>query len=141
MTAVSDIEHDHTEGLHDAPMTDPRGQTIDQGLIVRFMGACIDGCDLCQAALLAQFETDATATARVVELACIATQHMFDGLPENMTDPDCDTTAVPVAFRRITAAGLDGNTVRMYQLAESLTGEERREAVEAAARILVMIDI
>lgn len=141
MAAVSDIEHDHTDGLYGPPMTDPRGQPIDQHLILAFMGASIDGCETCTARLLPAFATEATAVARVVELACIATQHVFDGLPVTMADPDDENTAIPAPFRRLCAAGLEGNNIRMYQTAEAMTAADRCTAVDAAARILMMIEV
>jgi len=124
--------HDHQLGYL-AP--DPGGRQINGQLLGELAGACLDGCQPCQEALLSRLTGDAATTARLVELACIATSHVLGGIPASMTRQRAPGLASP-EFRRLAAAGADGNNDAMFALCAQMTPAQRREAAETAAEIL-----
>lgn len=131
MTAV-----DHRHEGFEIPDGDPLGRPVDHQLLSQFVGAASDGCTSCQDALLTLMTEDAATTARLVEIACVATQSALGGLPGSMTDPFAIGPEAP-EFRRIARAGLDGANTALFTACEQLTPPERRAAANTAADILI----
>jgi hypothetical protein len=100
-------QHDHAGFEIPATLAGPLGRPVDHDLLGRFVGAGFDGCTSCQDALLTLMVEDPDTTARLVELACVATHGALGGLPASMTDDDAPGLAAP-EFRRLARAGLDG---------------------------------
>lgn len=127
--------HHHAFEVPDG-FRDPGGRDIDNELLGQFTGAAFDGCPECQAVLLGRMAGDPAVTARLVELACVAINQAVGGLPPSLTDPGAVGLAAP-EFRRLAAAGTDGNNDAMFALAETMTRAERRAAMETAADLVV----
>ncbi|MFJ3699648.1 hypothetical protein ACIPW9_36950 [Streptomyces sp. NPDC090052] len=128
---MTDTTHDHTGFEIPADLEDPAGRPIDHKLLGELMGAALDGCTTCQDPLLSILVEDPTTTARLVELACIATHAALGGLPPSMTDPAVPGTSSQ-EFRRLAATGVDGANDRMFKVCEQMTSTERRAAANTA---------
>lgn len=128
--------HDHGGFEVPAGYADPAGRPVDHALLGQFVGAAFDGCTSCQDALLTLLTEDAPTTARLVELACVATHAALGGLPANMTTPGVPGLCSP-EFRTLAAAGADGNNAAMFAACEQMTAGQRREAANSAADIVV----
>lgn len=126
--------HSH-EGFPVAPETTPVGP-LDAELLSKFIAAGFDGCMMCQERLLSHLANDPATTGRLVELACVAVSGELGGLPASLTVPDAPGPA-SAEFRRLAAAGLDGEREAMFTAAETLTPAERASAVATAADLLV----
>jgi hypothetical protein len=126
--------HDHAFEVPDG-FRDPEGRDIDNQLLGQFAGAAFDGCQECQAVLMGRMAGDPAVTARLVELACVAINEAVGGLPPSLTDPGAVGLAAP-EFRRLAAAGAGGNNDAMFALAETMTCDERRAAMETAADLV-----
>lgn len=127
----------HTHGGFEIPAgADPLGRSIDSVLLSKFMGAAFDGCTSCQDTLLTTMTEDPATTARLVELACVATNEMFGGLPASMTDDSAPGLASP-EFRRLARAGLDGANASMWEQCVEMTPAERRAAADTAADLVI----
>jgi hypothetical protein len=132
MTAAG---HAHDFGIP-AGFADPLGRPVDSRLLGEFIGAAFDGCAGCQDALLTVITGDPATTARLVELACVATHDALGGLPASLTDETAPGMAGP-EFRALAHAGLDGENDAMFALCASMTVAQRRAAADTAADILV----
>jgi hypothetical protein len=119
-----------------AGYADPAGRVVDHELLGQFVGAAFDGCTSCQDALLTLMVEDAATTARLVELACVATQAMLGGLPASLTQDGASGLASP-EFRRLARAGLDGANDAMWRCCEQMTTSQRRAAANTAADTLI----
>lgn len=128
--------HDHPGFEPPADYTDPTGRPIDHALLGQFIGAAYDGCTSCQDALMTLLIQDSDTTARLVELACIATHTLFGGLPANMTNDDAPGPAAP-EFRRLARAGLDGGNPILFEDCARMTPKQRRAAANTAADLVV----
>lgn len=127
-------EHSHTGFEIPAGLGDPLGRPVDHELLGQFVGAAFDTCVSCQDALLTLMVEDPATTARLVELACVATHSLLGGLPASLTDEHAPGMAAP-EFRRLAHAGLDANDA-MFAACAQLTSIERRAAANTAADIL-----
>jgi hypothetical protein len=129
-------EHDHALPLSPDVLADPRGLPVDMAMLARLIGAAFEGCASCQDPLMTLLVPDAPSVARLVELACVATYSLFGFLPANMTDPDVPGRSGP-AFRKLAAAGADGENAALFELCEQMDPRARREATNDALEILV----
>jgi hypothetical protein len=129
-------EHQHAGFEMPAGYVDPEGRPVDHELLGRFVGAAFDGCASCQDAVLARMVQDAVTTARLVELACVATTAVLGGLPASLIRDDAPGLAGP-EFRRLARAGLDGANDELFRLCGEMTAAERRAAADSAADLLV----
>jgi hypothetical protein len=129
-------EHQHAGFELPAGYVDPEARPVDHELLGRLVGAAFDGCGPCQDALLDRMAQDPVTTARLVELACVATQGALGGLPASLTHDDVPGLAGP-EFRRLARAGLDGANAELFRACEQLTAAERRAAADSAADLLV----
>jgi hypothetical protein len=127
--------HTHDEFPVDLP--DSLGRPVDGRLLGQFISAAFDGCTSCQDALLTLLVEDAATTARLVELACVATQGILGGLPASMTD-EGEGLSSP-EFCRLARAGVDGGNDVMWRACGRMTIVERRAAANTAADTLVGI--
>lgn len=127
--------HDHAFEVPDGFRPPDGRRDIDHELLGQFTGAAFDGCQECQAVLLGRMAGDPAVTARLVELACVAINEAVGGLPPSLTAPGPGLAAAE--FRRLAAAGADGNNDAMFALAETMTRAERRAAMETAADLVV----
>lgn len=128
-------QHNHDFPVPDG-FEDPGGRPVDMKLLAAFVGAAFDGCPTCQDAELTKLIQDPVTTARLVELACVATQAAVGGLPRNLTDRRAPGLTSQ-AFRTLARAGLDGRNDAMFTACEGLSIPRRREAANDAADILV----
>jgi hypothetical protein len=131
-----DTDHDHAGFETPDTFTDPMSRPVDYDLLGRFVGAAFDGCTACQGPLLTSIVQDAATTARLVELACVATQDVLGGLPPGMIDGDAPGLE-SAEFRRLARTGLDGANDSMFKACDQMTFDERRAAVDTAADILI----
>jgi hypothetical protein len=129
-------QHDHAGFEIPATFGDPLGRPVDHALLGRFVGAAFDGCVSCQDPLLTLMVEDPATTARLVELACVATDAVLGGLPAGLTDQHAPGLAA-LEFRRLARAGLDGANDAMFTACADMTTTERRAAANTAADILV----
>jgi hypothetical protein len=129
-------EHQHAGFEMPAGYIDPEARPVDHELLGRFVGAAFDGCAPSQDALLARMAQDPVTTARLVELACVATLGALGGLPASLTQDDVPGLAGP-EFRRLARAGLDGANAELFRACEQMTAAERRAAADSAADLLV----
>ena len=129
-------DHQHAGFEIPTDYTDPAGRTINHDLLGQFIGAAYDRCTSCQDAHLTLMVEDAATTARLVELACVATASAFGGLPASMTDDAAPGPSSP-EFRRLARAGLDGNNDTMFAECAAMTITQRRAAANTAAGTLV----
>jgi hypothetical protein len=129
-------EHDHAGFEFPPGYADPLGRPVDYELLGRFVGAAFDGCAPCQDALLARMVQDAVTTARLVELACVATQGALGGLPAGLTQDGVPGLAGP-ELRRLARAGLDGANDELFRVCEEMTAAQRRAAADSAADLLI----
>lgn len=127
-------QHDHAG--FEITFGDPLGRPVDRALLGRFVGAAFDSCVSCQDAQLTLMIEDPATTARLVELACVATDSLLGGLPAGMTDEHAPGLAAP-EFRRLARAGLDGANDAMFTACADMTSTERRAAANTAADILI----
>lgn len=81
-------DHEHDGFAIPLDYVDPAGRAVDHRLLGEALSAAFDGCDSCQEALLTLVAEDSSTTARLVELACIATHESLGGLPATMTEGD-----------------------------------------------------
>lgn len=119
-----------------ADTADPLGRPVDHTLLGELVGCAMDGCTTCQDPLLTLLVEDAATTARLVELACIATHSAFGGLPASMTDDGVPGPS-SAEFRRLARAGLDGANDAMFATCERMPPTERRSAANTALDTLV----
>lgn len=75
---------------------------------------------------------DPVATARLIQLACVAAQKEFGFLPPNLIDPDLPGWSGP-EFRRAASAGIGGNHVSLYTTVAQMTVSQRAAAANDAA--------
>lgn len=129
------VTDDHAHELFD-PGPDPNGRPVNGELLGQFLGAGFDNCTSCQDPLLTLMADDAPTIARLVEVACMAAHSTLGGLPASMTDPDVPGIST-LEFRRLAAAGLDGNSDAMFELCAQMTPTERRAAANTAADTLI----
>lgn len=113
---------------HDDPQAFP-GRPADTGLILSFLDACIDHDQPGQAEHAAAISADAWTTARLAEMAAVATQEQLGGLPDSLTDG-----GTPLAV--LLGAGLDGQRAVMWDRAAEMPATDRRAAVEQAGDLL-----
>lgn len=140
MTAPSQpTSHQHDDLAPPAGFHDPAGRPVDHHLLGQLMGAAFDGCVTCQDPLLTLLCEDSVSTARLVELACVATQMMFGGLPPNMVDES--VPGMPSReFRRLASLGADSDDeahTAMFDACTAMTTTERRSAANTAVDLLV----
>ncbi|WP_427896715.1 hypothetical protein ACQHIV_42275 (plasmid) [Kribbella sp. GL6] len=133
---MSTGSNDHNHGAGFQALADPLGRPVDGLLMSEFIGSAFDGCTACQDAQLTLLIEDPATSARVVELACVAVQGKFGGLPDGMTDPAAAGPAAP-EFRQLARAGLDARNDAMFQECARMTTTQRRAAVNTAADVLV----
>jgi hypothetical protein len=127
-------DHNHGRGFdHDTRMYGTA--MVDGGLLANLMGAAVDGCATCQGQLITLLTQDAATTTRVVELACVAIQETFGGLPPNVLDEDPSGMTAP-EFQLLARTGLDGENEAMWQECTRMTPEQRRNAANTALDLL-----
>jgi len=124
----------HSHGGFEVPV-DSVDRPVNRELLGQFVGAAFDSCTSCQDALLTLLVEDPVTTARLVELACVATQMEFGGLPGSLTDEHRPGPASP-EFRRLAREGLNGITT-MFTLCEQMSPAQRRAAANTGADILL----
>lgn len=131
-------QSDHQHADFEIPDTaaDPAGRPVDHDLLGRLVGAAFDGCTSCQDAHLTLAVEDAATTARLVELACVATQAAFGGLPASMTNDTAPGPSSP-EFRRLARAGLDGANDAMWTACAAMNPTQRRAAANTALDTLI----
>lgn len=129
---------DHTHPGFEIPddLGDPLERPVDHTLLGQFVGAAYDGCPSCQDALLTLVIDDTATTARIVELACVATHSALGGLPASLTEDNTPGPATP-EFRRLARAGLDGANTAMFDQCAQMSPTQRRNAANTAADILI----
>lgn len=127
-------EHDHALGMEET--ADQLGRPVDIRLLNDFMGAAFDGCRPCQETKMPLIAADPVTCARLVEVACVAVNARFGGLPASLTDQDAYGQASP-QFRTLAASGIGGENEAMFALCASMSPDDRRAAAESAADIVV----
>lgn len=115
--------------------TDPQGRGVNTALLGQLLGAAVDGCTTCQAVLLTLLVEDAASTARLIELACVATHSLLGGLPASLTDPAADGPTSP-EFRELAAAGLNEQNTALFDRCAQMSTTQRHAAATTAADIL-----
>ncbi|MFE3206508.1 hypothetical protein [Embleya sp. NPDC059237] len=131
-TDTAGPENDHAHGgFGMPPENDAGGRPVDHVLLGSLVGAAMDGCVSCQDPLLTLLVEDPVTTSRVIELACIATQRAFGGLPASMTEDDVPGLSHP-AFRRAARAGLDGANDALFATVGAMSPGDRRGAANTA---------
>jgi hypothetical protein len=132
MTTPPTDEHEHEP--FDA-IDDPDGRPVDGALLGRFIGVAYDGCVTCQDPLLTLLVEDAATTARLVEVACVTTGEILGGLPSSMLPGGPGPASEP--FRRLAAAGTDGNREALFTATAAMSTGERRAAANTAADTII----
>lgn len=125
------------DGFDIADFTDPDGRPVDHKLLGDLVAAAYDGCTTCQDPLLTFMVEDPATSARTVELACVAIQGMFGGLPQSMTDEHAPGSTSSPEFRQLARAALDGENDAMFRECERMTPVQRRAAVNTAMDTLI----
>jgi hypothetical protein len=128
--------HRHEDFEIPTDFADPGGRPVDHALLGQLVGTAFDGCTTCQDPLLTLLVEDPATTARLVELACVATHSVLGGLPASMTDDDVPGQTAP-EFRRLARAGLDGANDTMFVACGELPTAGRRAAANTALDILI----
>ena len=129
-------DHRHVEIEIPDDYVDPAGRPVDHCLLGEFVGAVFDDCGSCGEALLALLVEDPVTTARLVELACIATRDLIGGVPENLTDTHT-TSPIAAEFRSLAYTGLDGGNAAMFEECARMNPSQRRAAASSAAELLI----
>ncbi|MGI5223250.1 hypothetical protein [Nocardia sp. CA-290969] len=115
---------------------DPERRHIDHTVIAECLGAGLDGCPVCGQQALEALITNAAATARLVEIACVAIGEMFGGIPAYLYDDNVGGPA-SATFRRLARLGVDGKIDQMFSTVEDMTLDERRQAADTAMDITI----
>lgn len=130
----SEQTHRHGDGLdHDAQTV--AGRPVDSGLLAETMGAAIDGCTSCQDVHLTLLTQDSISCTRLVEVACMAIQDVFGGLPATLLD-DAAPGETSSEFRLLARTGVDGKQADMWKACDEMSPERRRAAVNDALDLL-----
>lgn len=129
---MTTTEHEHAFGVTE----DPQRPEIDVKLLDQLVGAAFDGCTSCQDPLLTLLVQDPAATARLVELACVAVANILGGLPGEMTTPGHPGLSSD-AFRRLAALGADGGNDALFAECARMSEADRRAAANTALNTLV----
>lgn len=127
--------HDHRPPPDLRVGPDPLGRPVNEDLIDQLLGALIDACPDCQRHALDQAQADPATTARIVELACVAVDRTFGGLPRNLTDDSALGLAHP-AFRAMARAGIDHGPHALVAEAHHHPEPDRRGALTTALDLL-----
>jgi len=127
-------DHSHLLFQLDVP-EDSRGFPIDYRLLSRLINAAFDMCQACQDDLVTRISLDGPSTAGLVELACVAVNEVWGGLPPDFTQDDRESMASP-EFRRLARTGSDGHNDAMFAECGKMTPTERKAAIESSAAIL-----
>jgi len=126
--------HTHVPGLPPSVLETPVCP-VDVALLGSLVGATVDRCYPCQTVFMGDLLADPGSTARLVELACIAIDRVFGGLPSSALY-DAEPGPASLEFRRLARAGLyDG--IAVYRECALMTRAERREAAYTALDSLV----
>lgn len=127
--------HDHRPPPDLRAGPDPLGRPVDDDLVDQLLGAMIDACSDCQRDGLDRAQDDPLTTARIVELACIAVDQTFGGLPRTLTDATAPGPAHP-AFRAMARAGADHGPQALVAEAHHHPEPDRRGALATALDLL-----
>lgn len=127
-------DHSHMQFQLDVPQ-DSRALPIDYRLLSRLINAAFDMCQACQDDLVRHISLDGPTTARLVELACVAVNEVWGGLPPDFTKDDTESMASP-EFRKLARVGSNGHNDAMYAECGKMTPAERKTAIESSAAIL-----
>lgn len=130
--------HEHGLDIPNDDIPHPTGREFNYPLISDLVGAALDGCTSCQDPLLTLLLEDSDSVARLVELACVATQETIGGLTPSMYDQSAPGLSSR-EFRRLANAGAGGQNEAMFALAATMNTEERRAAVNTALDTLAGI--
>jgi hypothetical protein len=114
----------------------------DDAVLDQLFYATLDECPQCRAALLDRVASDARATHKLVDWACLIASEMYCGLPAELTEEDAagDTRLRPSAtFRRLAMK------YRMQQRTTSAMYHTRqppqcREAADTAVTLVAGLD-
>lgn len=127
-------DHSHILFQLDVP-EESQGFPIDYHLLSRLVNAAFDMCRACQDDFVTRISLDGPSTARLVELACVAINEVWGGLPPDFTQDDAESMASP-EFRRLARVGSDGHNDAMYAECGKMTPAERKAAIESSTAIL-----
>jgi hypothetical protein len=127
-------DHSHMVFQLDVP-DDSRGFLIDYRLLSRLVNAAFDMCQACQDDLVTRISLDGPSAAQLVELACVAVNEVWGGLPPDFTEDDQELMVSP-EFRRLARVGSGGHNDAMFAECGKMTPAERKAAIESSAAIL-----
>lgn len=126
--------HSHMLFQLDVP-DDSQSVSIDYRLLSRLVNVAFDMCHACQDDLVTRISLDGPSTARLVELACVAINEVWGGIPPDFTQDDEESMASP-EFRLLARTGSGGHNDAMYAECRKMTPAERKAAIESSAAIL-----